>query len=142
MSFFVMTVVGVVAVAAASFVPSGSKNASLTAQRMVLAVEPGDPAALAAADNNGPVGFDGNDSTKTNINIVELLAGTVPPIATRATVLTDTNCTPDKSGVSHCQNLLRLADGSMAGVLHNHDMMSEPCLRPGETIDIVRTTGA
>lgn len=140
--FFAMAGVGVVAVAAVCFWAGGSDNTSLAARRTVLAVEPGDPATLAAADINSLVDLGGNDGTNTNINVVKLLAGTVPPTTTQATVMTDTNCAPDKSGISHFQNLLRLADGNMARVLHNHDMMLEPCLRPEETIDILHATGA
>ena len=52
----------------------------------------------------------------------------------RATVLTDTRCTPDRQGVSHCLNRMRLANGATVTVVHDHRMMDMPCLSPGEHV--------
>ena len=71
------------------------------------------------------------------IDVAVLLAGTPPAIATTATVLTDTNCMPDPAGISHCHNVLRLADGSMITVRHDHDMRRYPCFTAGETVRVV-----
>jgi hypothetical protein len=51
-----------------------------------------------------------------------------------ATVMSDTNCAADAQGVSHCHNQLRMNDGTMLTVQHNHRMSDTPCLSPGEHI--------
>ena len=53
---------------------------------------------------------------------------------TRGLVLTDTRCTPDRNGVSHCLNVIRLANGKSILVVHDHMMMLMPCLSPGEHV--------
>jgi len=63
-----------------------------------------------------------------------LISGTVPLQPMMATVMSDTNCTPDAMGVSHCENQLRMNDGTMLTVRHNHRMMDTPCLSPGEHV--------
>jgi hypothetical protein len=52
------------------------------------------------------------------------------------TVLTDTNCRPDSYGVSHCTNKIRLAGGRVLTVRHDHSMMNDPCLAPGERVHV------
>lgn len=54
----------------------------------------------------------------------------------RAVVLTDTRCNPDARGVSHCLNRMRLADGTVVTVQHDHRMMNMPCLSPGEHVTV------
>ena len=66
-----------------------------------------------------------------------LLEGRMPAAATTAVVLTDTDCTPDFAGISHCRNELRLADGSTIAVRHHHDMQRYSCLSPGEQVRVV-----
>jgi hypothetical protein len=51
-----------------------------------------------------------------------------------AVVLTDTRCNPDAMGVSHCLNRMRLANGTVVTVVHDHRMMDMPCLSPGEHV--------
>lgn len=51
-----------------------------------------------------------------------------------ATVLTDEDCMPDQQGISHCRNVVRLADGRILVLRHPHDMDKVPCLEPGETV--------
>jgi hypothetical protein len=53
---------------------------------------------------------------------------------TRGVVLTDTRCNPDRNGVSHCLNVIRLANGKTILVVHDHMMMLMPCLSPGEHV--------
>jgi hypothetical protein len=67
------------------------------------------------------------------VTSVQLIRGLVPH-RMRATVLTDTRCTPDRHGVSHCLNRMRLANGRYITVVHNHRMMYMPCLSPGERV--------
>jgi len=64
--------------------------------------------------------------------LVYLTKGQMPPRATTATVLTDTFCAADRNGISHCNNILRLASGRRITVRHDHSMMNDPCLSPGE----------
>lgn len=56
---------------------------------------------------------------------------------TSAVVLTDTRCNPDARGVSHCLNRLRLANGAVVTVRHDHRMMDMPCLSPGEHVSLI-----
>ena len=54
----------------------------------------------------------------------------------RAVVLTDRRCNPDAHGVSHCLNRMRLANGTVVTVVHDHRMMDMPCLSPGEHVTL------
>jgi hypothetical protein len=60
------------------------------------------------------------------------------PSRTIAIVLTDTNCVADRNGISHCANVLRLASGGRITVRHDHSMMNDPSLNPGERVRITR----
>ncbi len=71
------------------------------------------------------------------IDVVVLEEGALPSRPTSAVVLTDTRCMPDRFGISHCLNKLRLADGAVLTVRHDHDMRRFACLRPGETVRIM-----
>ncbi len=62
------------------------------------------------------------------------VSGLPPAAATEATVLSDESCQPDRLGVSHCLNALRLGDGRTLTVRHDHRMADSPCLRPGERV--------
>jgi hypothetical protein len=53
-----------------------------------------------------------------------------------AIVLTDTRCNPDARGVSHCLNRMRLTNGTVITVQHDHRMMDMPCLSPGERVTL------
>ena len=68
--------------------------------------------------------------------LVYLTKGRTPVRATTATVVTDTNCAADRNGISHCQNILRLASGRRITVRHDHSMMNDACLNPGERVRI------
>jgi hypothetical protein len=67
------------------------------------------------------------------VTTVQLIRGVVSH-RTRALVLTDNRCNPDMTGVSHCLNQMRLANGTVITVVHNHRMMDMPCLSPGERV--------
>jgi len=58
----------------------------------------------------------------------------MPDRGVPAEVLTDEDCAPDPSGISHCRNALRLEDGRTIVVRHPHDMRQVPCLTPGERV--------
>ena len=68
--------------------------------------------------------------------LVQLVKGTAPVDTQIATVLTDQHCTPDQQGISHCLNEVVLANGSTLVVRDNHNMMTNPCLSPGEHIQV------
>ncbi len=61
--------------------------------------------------------------------------GTLPdggPVV--ATVLTDEDCMPDRQGISHCRNSVRLPGGGIVVLRHPHNMDQVPCLAPGEKV--------
>jgi hypothetical protein len=54
----------------------------------------------------------------------------------RAIVLSDTRCNPDAAGISHCLNMMRLSNGRVVTVVHDHRMATMPCLSPGEHVTL------
>lgn len=68
------------------------------------------------------------------------LAGAAPRRPAGATVITDENCEPDRYGISHCLNRLRLDGGRRLVVRHDHSMANDPCLAPGERVIVRRLT--
>jgi hypothetical protein len=70
------------------------------------------------------------------IDVAYSINGTPPTRIQLGTVLTDTNCQPDSYGISHCTNRIRLADGHVLTVRHDHSMMNDPCLSPGEHVRV------
>jgi hypothetical protein len=75
-------------------------------------------------------------SGETGPLMTTLVRGQYPDGATKATVRTDENCTPDADGVSHCLNELDLG-GSTIVIQHHHKMSLTPCLTPGETVNLM-----
>lgn len=72
---------------------------------------------------------------------VQLDSGEIPADVTFLTVLTDEDCTPDQDGVSHCLNRVEFETESgtqLAALRHHHKMSEEPCLTPGQTLELVR----
>lgn len=69
--------------------------------------------------------------------VVVRLSGPVPPRPTMATVLSDSDCEPDRYGLSHCLTTLRLDAGGVLTVRHTHLMARFPCLAPGERARVV-----
>lgn len=71
--------------------------------------------------------------------LVQLVDGTIPQGVSQLTVLTDENCVPDATGVSHCLNRVRFEGPQGAGeatLQHHHRMAEESCLAPGETVSL------
>ncbi len=68
--------------------------------------------------------------------LVQFVKGTVPLSVQSGRVLTDESCSPDQYGISHCLNEVELANGTTLVVRHNHNMMNDPCLSPGEQIRV------
>ncbi len=57
------------------------------------------------------------------------------------TVKNDINCAPDAEGLSHCHNVVVLADGGAIEAIHVHAMGRHPCLFPGQRLSISRLDG-
>lgn len=71
--------------------------------------------------------------------VAPVIAGSTQVLAPGShvgTVLTDTNCTPDARGLSHCHNSIAFDDGSQITVQDNHQMSRHRCLRPGEQVRV------
>ncbi len=73
---------------------------------------------------------------KDGIDVVKLRSGAIPAGPMTAVVETDEDCAPDTYGNSHCTNKLRLANGQVIAVQHDHNMQIYPCLSPGQTIEV------
>lgn len=72
---------------------------------------------------------------------VQMESGEIPSDVTFLRVLTDEDCTPDEDGVSHCLNRIEFDTDSgaqNAALRHHHKMSEEPCLTPGQTLELVR----
>ena len=65
--------------------------------------------------------------------------GTMPDRPMMADVMTDTDCAPDAQMISHCRNVVRLADGRQIVLRHPHQMSRIPCLAPGERVRLIPT---
>ena len=63
--------------------------------------------------------------------------GTMPERPMMAEVVTDSDCAPDARMISHCRNVMRLADGRRIVLRHPHDMSRVPCLAPGEHVRLI-----
>lgn len=109
--------------------------------RTVLVIEPGRPAVSPLVRSRQCGGTAACRNGEAGIDVTALLAGAPPASLTTATVLTDTDCMPDRVGISHCVNTLRLAGGATLTVRHDHDMRLYPCLTAGETVRVVPMTG-
>lgn len=71
--------------------------------------------------------------------IAPVIEGTTQALASGSrigVVLTDTNCTPDSRGLSHCHNGIEFSDGSRITIMDNHQMSRHRCLRPGERVRV------
>ncbi len=80
------------------------------------------------------------DNGKDGEIVIQPVRGDLPKVAVSVdgVVKTDTNCTPDAAGISHCLNVVALASGGEIEVVHNHAMMTYPCLTPGEKLTLSR----
>lgn len=87
---------------------------------------------LVAAADEPPARTSSNETLSTT-----LVEGTLPPGATKARVLTDTDCAPDAQGISHCLNRLAVGDTEVV-VQHHHNMHQVSCLTPGEVVNLQR----
>ncbi len=120
----------------------GSRHGSSTAPeerspRLVLVADPGRslPPGEAVASRDCLRRPRACVNGKGGIVLVYRVAGTPLRRPTAAVVETDERCQPDRLGVSHCLNRLRLADGRRLLVRHDHRMADSPCLSPGERVE-------
>jgi hypothetical protein len=70
------------------------------------------------------------------LELVYLAKGKLPATPMTAKVLTDTDCAADRNGISHCSNIVQLTSGRTITVRHDHSMMNDPCLSPGERVRV------
>ena len=73
--------------------------------------------------------------------VAPVMAGSTRSLASGSRiglVLTDTHCTPDAAGLSHCHNGIQFNDGSRITIRDNHQMSRHRCLRPGERVRVTR----
>lgn len=70
--------------------------------------------------------------------LLQVAEGRAPAAGEHITgiVRTDTTCTPDAQGLSHCHNAIDLANGTRITVIDNHQMSRHPCLQPGAQINL------
>lgn len=75
--------------------------------------------------------------------VLQRLKGDMPAAGAvvAGTVKNDLNCAPDALGLSHCHNVIMLADGESLEVIHVHAMGRHPCLFPGQRLSISRLDG-
>lgn len=67
---------------------------------------------------------------------VTFVSGRMPDKGGPARVLTDEDCMPDENGISHCLNRIAVGRTEIT-VRHDHDMRTQPCLRPGELVRVL-----
>ena len=70
--------------------------------------------------------------------LLQVVEGRAPKAGKRlsGTVTSDTNCDADAEGLSHCQNIIELTDGSRITVIDTHNMHVNRCMSPGERISL------
>lgn len=118
----------------ASTRPAASHPAAQSSYRTVLVAGTPLPKAPAVQDRSCAVASACHNG-EGGIILVHLLQGSASERKTSGTVLSDTLCTPDRYGISHCHNEIRLADGTtVILVQEDHNMQYSPCLAPGEPV--------
>jgi hypothetical protein len=75
--------------------------------------------------------------------LLQLFKGDMPlaGAVVAGTVKNDSNCAPDAQGLSHCHNVITLADGGVIEAIHVHAMGRHPCLFPGQRLSISKLDG-
>ncbi|TLP42300.1 hypothetical protein FDK21_20000 [Cohaesibacter sp. CAU 1516] len=76
------------------------------------------------------------------IYTLQILEGTLPEAGRSVTakVLSDSNCAPDEEGINHCENEIKMPDGSKLKGIDHHRMSVNRCLRAGEKVTISMLT--
>lgn len=103
---------------------------SLAQRGRTQTAEPAIPhgVALAQWSNNGHNGQ----------YVLQILDGASPGAegSVSGVVISDTHCTPDARGLSHCHNVIELGNGSLITVINTHLMKRYHCLKPGESVEL------
>ena len=115
-------------------VPLAWLDAEGSNPHIVIVIDPHHPSSSPVVQSRRCGPWRGCENGKDGIDVVDLLSGTAPAAPVTATVLTDEQCMPDRYGISHCLNALRLPDGSRITVRHSHDMNEYACLIQGNTV--------
>jgi hypothetical protein len=127
------------AIALVSLPALGSATAATRPTRTVLVVPQGKRYAPRHVGTRDCIAYPrGCVNGVGGIEVAYAVTGKAPRRAQAGVVLTDTNCQADAYGVSHCLNRIRLPHGRVITVRHDHSMMNDPCLAPGERV-VVRS---
>jgi len=57
------------------------------------------------------------------------------------TVKSDTDCDADAAGLSHCHNIIELANGTRITVINTHNMHRNRCLGAGDLVSLTGISG-
>ncbi|HUW37826.1 MAG TPA: hypothetical protein VMV91_10885 [Rhodocyclaceae bacterium] len=70
--------------------------------------------------------------------VLQVADGHAPSAGERVAgiVRSDSNCTPDAQGLSHCHNAIELANGEQITVIDTHQISRNPCLKAGGKITL------
>ena len=70
--------------------------------------------------------------------VLQLIKGKLPKTVKPITgiVTSDTDCDADAQGLSHCHNIVKLADGTEITVIDSHNMHRNRCLGSGDQLAI------
>jgi hypothetical protein len=127
----------VIVVAVASLVGLASASASTRPVRTVLVVPQGKHYAPRTLGTRDCIAYPRSCVNGVGgIEVAYSVTGKPPARTQIGTVLTDTNCQADSYGISHCLNKIRLPQGRVITVRHDHSMMNDPCFAPGERVRV------
>lgn len=78
------------------------------------------------------------DNGREGRYVLQLIKGQAPKRgkSVTGTVMSDTDCDADAQGLSHCNNIIKLADGSQVTVIDTHNMHRYRCLGPGDRLTL------
>lgn len=81
-----------------------------------------------------------NENGNSGQYVLQILEGNAPAagVTVFGVVTSDAACKPDAQGFSHCHNGIDLSHGGRMTVVNTHLMRRYPCLRPGETVSLMR----
>lgn len=74
------------------------------------------------------------DNESNGRYVLQVIEGTAPKAGKRiiGIVTTDTDRDPEAQGVSHCHNVVKMADGTQMTVIDSHNMHRFRCLGAGD----------
>ena len=76
--------------------------------------------------------------------LLQVLQGSALKAGERVTgtVKSDTDCDIDAEGLSHCHNIIELANGTRITVINTHNMHRNRCLGDGDLISLTGISGS